>query len=70
MLPTTTLPLAPDLGPTGMGTLLVLVACGALVALLVGLALHQRDPATTTIALPDGEAGASPEKRPGRRVSA
>ena len=64
MFPVSTLPVSPLVGPTGMGTLLGVVALGALVALLVGLMVHRREQQRmTAIALPEsGEAGAEPAK--------
>ena len=72
MLPTSTLPVSPFLGPTGMGTLLGLLALGALVALVVGLLLHRREP-TAPSAIEVSEAngtGAPGAKTPGPRLSA
>jgi hypothetical protein len=48
MLPTSTLPVSPFLGSMGMGTLLGLLALGALVALVVGLVVHRREPQVPT----------------------
>jgi hypothetical protein len=73
MLPTSTLPVAPFVGPSGMGTLLGVLALGALVALLVGLLIHRRDKkASTAIALSEaeGQAAAPAAKVPGARLSA
>ena len=73
MLPTSTLPVAPFLGPSGMGTLLGVLALGALAALLVGLMLHRRDTkASPAIALADadGQESAPAAKAPGARLSA
>jgi hypothetical protein len=72
MFPTSTLPVSPFLGPTGIGTLLGGLALGALVALVVGYALHRSeqrkdvvlDVADTTAAAPGSE------RPPGPRLSA
>ncbi len=42
-MPTGTVPMLPVTGPSGIGTLLCLLALGALVALLAGLVVHHRE---------------------------
>ena len=72
MFPTSTLPVSPFLGHMGMGTVIGVVAVGALVALLVGLLLHRRElQAAPTIELPE-TTGVTPETaKPSRaRLSA
>ena len=73
MFPTSTLPVAPFLGPSGMGTLLGVLALGALVALLVGLVMHRRDAkasAAITLSEAEGQEAAPAAKAPGARLSA
>ena len=64
MFPTSTLPVSPFLGSTGLGTLIGVVALGALGALLVGLVAHRREQRrTTAIELREtGVAGTEPAK--------
>jgi hypothetical protein len=72
MFPTSTLPVSPFLGPTGIGTLLGGLALGALVALVIGYALHRSEQRTeVTVDVPD-RAAAEPgaERPPGSRLSA
>ena len=72
MLPTSSLPMFPTFGPLGMGTLLGVLAAGALGALLLGLMRHRREyKHATTISM--GEGGAevdAPTKASGSRLSA
>jgi hypothetical protein len=74
MFPTSTLPVSPFLGVTGMGTLLGLLALGAVVALIVGLVLHHREPQgspAVDLSGADADGAAAPEaKSPGTRLSA
>ncbi len=43
MLPTSTLPVSPFIGPSGMGLLMGVLAVGGLVAIVVGWAAHRRE---------------------------
>jgi len=53
MLPTSNLPMSPFLNVTSMGTLVVLVAVGAAVALLAGYLLHRPEGGAPTITVVD-----------------
>jgi hypothetical protein len=72
MFPTSTLPVEPFAGSIGMGTLLALLALGALVAMCVGLALHRRETkASTAIDVSEPDHDAAPTaKAPGARLNA
>ncbi len=72
MLPTSSLPLFPTFGPLGMGTLLGVLAAGALGALLLGLMRHRREHKhATTIAMAEGGAEVdAATKASGSRLSA
>jgi hypothetical protein len=43
MLPTSTLPISPFVGDSGMGLLVGVLAVGGFVALLIGYAIHRRE---------------------------
>jgi len=62
----------PTFGPLGMGTLLGVLAAGALGALLLGLMRHRREhPDATTIAMAEnGAAVDATTKASGSRLSA
>jgi hypothetical protein len=72
MLPTSALPVFPAFGLLGMGTLLGVLAAGALGALLLGLIRHRREgQQATTISM--AESGAEVDattKASGSRLSA
>jgi hypothetical protein len=72
MFPTSTLPVSPIAGSIGMGTLLVVLALGALVAMCVGLALHRRETkASTAIDVSEPDRAVAPAaKAPGARLNA
>jgi hypothetical protein len=67
MLPTSTLPVSPFLGSSGMGLAIGVLAVGALVAILVGYTVHRREQrkATRVDLAPDDGASET-----GRRLSA
>jgi hypothetical protein len=72
MMPTSALPVAPMFGPLGMGTLLGVLAAGALGALLLGLMRHRRESRRAT-AISMAENGAEVDaatKASGSRLSA
>ena len=70
MMPTSALPVFPTFGALGMGTLLGVLAAGALGALLLGLMRHRRehhDSTSISMAGADGaEADASTKASRGR----
>ena len=72
MLPTSALPMFPTFGPLGMGTLLGVLAAGALGALLLGLLRHRREHkhATTISTAESGAELDAPAKATGSRLSA
>ena len=72
MLPTSSLPMFPTFGPLGMGTLLGVLAAGALGALLLGLMRHRREHKhATAISMAEGGAEVdAPTKASGSRLSA
>lgn len=72
MLPTSSLPMFPTFGPLGMGTLLGVLAAGALGALLLGLMRHRREHkhATTISTAESGAEVDAPTKATGSRLSA
>ena len=72
MMPTSALPVFPTFGALGMGTLLGVLAAGALGALLLGLLRHRREHRSTTT-ISTAEAGAetgAATKASGSRLSA
>ncbi len=72
MMPTSALPVFPTFGALGMGTLLGVLAAGALGALLLGLIRHRREHRdATTISMPeDGAEPGAATKASGSRLSA
>lgn len=43
MLPTSTLPVSPFTGPSGLGLLIGVLAAGGLLAIVIGYAVHRRE---------------------------
>ena len=72
MMPTSALPVFPTFGALGMGTLLGVLAAGAMGALLLGLIRHRREHRNaTTISMPESGAETdAPAKPSGSRLSA
>jgi len=72
MMPTSALPVFPAFGPLGMGTLLGVLAAGALGALLLGLIRHRREHRDAmTISMAENGAEVDPAtKASGGRLSA
>jgi len=71
MMPTSALPMFPTFGPLGMGTLLGVLAAGALGALLLGLIRHRREHQDApTIAMPEHGAGDGATTTSASRLSA
>ena len=72
MMPTSALPVFPTFGALGMGTLLGVLAAGALGALLLGLLRHRREHKQAMM-ISMAESGAeidAPTKATGSRLSA
>ena len=72
MMPTSALPVFPTFGALGMGTLLGVLAAGALGALLLGLMRHRREHrrATTISMAENGAEVDAATKATGSRLSA
>ena len=72
MMPTSALSVAPAFGALGMGTLLGVLAAGALGALLLGLVRHRRESrrASTISMAEHGAEGDAATKASGSRLSA